>query len=119
MKKMFLAILFAVGSFFSVNASQNMCTRTGGVESISITSGSDCNEIRVTLSNTNSYKVTVNMTVVVVDNDGNETIREKIVVIPANKEKSSSFRTKNIKGEIKCANISQSYVSQLNVEKCE
>lgn len=114
-----LMVLVIAGMFFSANAQVNMCKITGGVEAKSIVCGSASDEIVVTLTNTNSYKVTVNMDVVVVDTEGNETPRQKTVVISANKEKEVIFRTKAIKGETKPSNARQSYVSSLHVEMCE
>ena len=117
MKKLLLLIVF-FGAFLS--ASAQMCKTTGGVESTNISGGGSCDEIVVTLNNTNSYKVTVDMTVTVVDNDGNEAIRQKTVVIPANKnDKRVSFRTKKVKGETKCADVRQCTVSSLNVSMCD
>lgn len=112
-------ILLVAGFVFSAK-SQNMCTRTGGVEATQIIRGGSCAEIIVRLENTNSYKVTVNMKVIVVDTEGNEAEREKTVVIPANKkDKDVTFRTKKVKGEDKCADTRQCYVSSLYVEKCD
>lgn len=107
-----------MGAFLGANA--QMCRTTGGVESTSITGGSGCDEITVTLNNTNSYKVTVEMSVTVVDTDGNETVRQKTVVIPANKnDKKVTFRTKKVKGETRCADVRQCTVSSLNVSMCD
>lgn len=109
------------GFVVSANA-QNMCSTTGGVESTKISKARSgkCSEIMVTLANTNDYKVTVNMKVTVVDVDGNETLREKTVVIPAKKEnKEVIFRTKKVKGEDKCADVGQCFVSSLFVQKCD
>lgn len=112
-------ILVLAGFAFSAKA-QNMCSRTGGVEATQIRNGGNCTEIIVRLENTNSYKVTVNMKVTVVDTDGNEAEREKTVVIPANKkDKDVTFRTKKVKGEDKCADTRQCYVSSLYVERCD
>lgn len=109
-----------VGAFLSVNAQVNMCRTTGGVESTKITIGNSCDEIVVTLNNTNSYKVTVDMTVSVVDKEGNEAVRQKTVVIPANKnDKKVSFRTKKVKGQIMCADVNQCTVSSINVSMCD
>lgn len=111
---MFIAL---TGMFFCANA--QMCKVTGGVEATKITHPT-CEEIQVTLENTNSYKVTVNIEVKVVDVEGNETKRQKTVVIPANKkDKEVRFRTKKIKGETKCADPDQSEVTSLIVEKCD
>ncbi len=110
-------MLFAmVGMILTANA--QMCKTTQGVEP-TIEKASDCDVINVKLENTNSYKVTVIMEVKVVDVDGNEVIRQKTVVIPANKkDKVVKFRTKKIKGETKCADVSECEVS-LRVELCE
>ena len=117
MKKLLL-LLVMMGAFISVNA--QMCKSTGGVESTNITKGEACDEIVVTLHNTNSYKVTVDLSVTVVDNDGNEALRQKTVVIPANKnDKKVVFRTKKVKGETKCADVRQCTVTSLNVSMCE
>lgn len=120
MKKVFFLVLIMAGLYFSANAQVNMCSITGGVEATNIKSGSNCDEIVVTLENTNSYKVTVDMSVTVVDNDGNEVVREKTVVLPANKkDKQVTFRTKKVKGETKCADSRQCTVSSLIVQKCD
>ena len=70
MKKILMLIAMA-GMFFCANA-QSMCKITGGVEATKISSGGTCDEINVTLDNTNSYKVTVYLEVKVVDKEGNE-----------------------------------------------
>lgn len=119
MKKVFFLVLIMAGLYFSANAQVNMCSITGGVEATSITSGSASDEIIVTLENTNSYKVTVDMNVTVVDAEGNEVAREKTVVIPANKKKEVVFRTKKVKGETKRADARQCTVSSLTVQKCD
>lgn len=117
MKKLLLLFVF-FGAFLS--ASAQMCKTTGGVEATRISSGSSCDEIVVTLNNTNSYKVTVDMSVTVVDTEGNETERQKTVVISANKnDKQVTFRTKKVKGETKCADTRQCTVSSLNVSMCD
>ena len=119
MKKLLLLFVM-VGAFLCASAQVNMCKSTGGVESTSIISGDSCDEIVVILNNTNSYKVTVDMTVTVVDKYGNETIRQKTVVIPANKnDKKVNFRTKKVKGETMCADVKQCTVSSLNVSMCD
>ncbi len=119
MKKLLL-LLVMLGAFLSASAQVNMCKMTGGVESTNISGGGSCDEIVVTLQNTNSYKVTVDMTVTVVDTEGNETERQKTVVIAANKnDKKVSFRTKKVKGETKCADVRQCTVSSLNVSMCD
>lgn len=114
-------IFVIVGMFLGANAQPvpTMCKITGGVEAKSIKSGDNSDEIKVTLTNTNSYKVTVNMDVVVVDKNGNEVTRQKTVVISANKDKEVIFRTKTKNGEIQPADARQSYVSSLFVETCE
>lgn len=115
MKKILMLIAMA-GIFFT--ASAQMCRTTGGVEP-TITSGSSCDEIKVKLENTNSYKVTVTLEVTVVDKEGNSVQRTKTVVIPANKkDKEVKFRTKKVKGETKCADVPECSVN-LRVEMCE
>lgn len=117
--KKFLMLIAMAGMFFCANA-QSMCKITGGVEATGITIGSTLDEITVTLNNTNAYKVTVYIEVKVVDRDGNETVRQKTVVIPANKkDKKVSFRTKKVKGEVKYADVSQCEVISMRVEMCE
>lgn len=117
--KKFLMLIAMAGMFFCVNA-QSMCKITGGVEATQISSGGTCDEINVTLDNTNSYKVTVYLEVKVVDKEGNEAVRQKTVVIPANKkDKIAKFRTKKVKGETKCADTSQCEVVSMRVEMCE
>lgn len=118
MKKI-LILIAMTGMFFCANA-QSMCKITGGVEATEISRGSTCDEISVTLDNTNAYKVTVHLEVKVVDDEGNETVRQKTVVIPANKkDKKAKFRTKKIKGETKCADTSQCEIVSMRVENCE
>ena len=105
-----------MGMFFT--ASAQMCRTTGGVEP-TITSGSSCDEIKVNLENTNSYKVTVVLDVTQHHKEGNSVQRTKTVVIPANnKKKEVKFRTKKVKGETKCADVPECSVS-LRVEMCE
>ena len=117
MKKLLLLFVM-MGAFLGANA--QMCKTTGGVEATRITSGGSSDEIVVTLNNTNSYKVTVDISVTVVDTYGNETVRQKTVVIPANKsDKQVTFRTKKVKGETMRADVSQCTVSSLNVSMCE
>lgn len=112
-------LIALAGMFFCANA-QSMCKITGGVEATKISSGSSCDEINVILDNTNAYKVTVYLEVKVVDNEGNEAVRQKTVVIPANKkDKKATFRTKKVKGETKCADTSQCEVVSMRVEMCE
>lgn len=112
---MFIAM---TGMFLCANA--QMCKTTGGVEATRITSGSTSDEVVVRLENTNDYKVTVNIEVKVVDVEGNETTRQKTVVIPAHKkDKEVKFRTKKVKGEIKKADVNQCEVTSLRVEMCQ
>lgn len=110
--------MFIVMTGMFLCASAQMCRTTGGVEA-NITGASSCDEIIVTLENTNSYKVTVTLDVTVVDKEGNSTTRQKTVVIQANKkDKQVRFRTKKVKGETKCADISECSVS-MRVEMCD
>lgn len=115
-------ILFIAGVSFSANA--QMCKITGGVEATDLFKGGT-GELKVKLSNTNDYKVTVDISVTVIDVQGNEIERSKTVVISANKEKIVTFKGKKIKKEnsqekyYEDVDIWQSQVNRLIVSKCD
>lgn len=116
MKKIF-SLIVMIGMFIGANA--QMCKTTGGVDPTinGCRNCTGCSYVEVSLENTNSYKVTVYVDATIVDDEGNEDRRQKTVVISANKTKTITFRTKNVKGETKCADVPECSVS-LRVETC-
>ena len=122
MRKLFLMILLIAGASFSADA--QICHITKGVEVTGMSSGSNPGELNVTLSNTNDYKVTVDIQVTVVDVHDNNVDRTKTVVISANKEKKVLFRGKKVKDAdyssgYNKTDANESQVKSLIVSKCD
>lgn len=122
MRKLFLMILLIAGASFSADA--QICHITKGVEVTDMSSGNSAGDLYVTLSNTNDYKVTVDIQVTVVDVHDNEVDRTKTVVISANKEKKVLFRGKKVKDAdyssgYNNTDAKQSQVKSIIVSKCD
>lgn len=115
-------ILLIAGASFSADA--QICHITKGVEVTDMSSSSNPGELYVTLSNTNDYKVTVDIQVTVVDVHDNDVDRTKTVVISANKEKKVLFRGKKVKDAdydsgYNKTDANESQVKSLIVSKCD
>lgn len=114
-------ILLIAGASFSADA--QICHITKGVEVTNMSSGQS-GELYVTLSNTNDYKVTVDIQVTVVDEYDNKVDRSKTVVISANKEKKVLFRGKKVKDAdydsgYNRTDPKESQVNSLIVSRCD
>lgn len=115
-------ILLIAGASFSADA--QICHITKGVEVSNMSSGQS-GELYVTLSNTNDYKVTVDIQVTVVDEYDNKVDRSKTVVISANKEKKVLFRGKKVKEDADSdsgynyTDSKESQVKSLIVSRCD